>query len=86
MVLTELASAVFAASVLGLIYVGGAALVLALGLRKAPRQTGDAPRPASGSLPPGSVDPRTGELTPLQLVVLSFLQGLEQGRAANRDG
>lgn len=73
-ILSELHSALFAATVIGFIYVGAAAITLAVGLKK-PQHT--------HSQPTGHVS-ADSDLTPLQLVVLSFLQGFEKGRQNDR--
>jgi hypothetical protein len=77
MVLTELRSPLFAASIIGAVYVGLAAIVLAIGLKK-PDHSHHKSQPKSAQ----GVD--TSDLTPLQLVVLSFIQGFEQGRQNSR--
>lgn len=62
-------SAVFAAIVIGLIYSGAGAVMFAVSLARSPRPRG---RDALGGL------------SPMQLVALSFLQGLDQGKKARR--
>ncbi|MGB3246202.1 MAG: phage holin family protein [Sulfitobacter sp.] len=74
MVLSELRSPVFAATVIGLIYIGAAAIAVAIGLKKPDNFSAT----ASGKRQPAS------DLSPLQLVVLSFVQGFEQGRENNK--
>ncbi|MGJ8557854.1 phage holin family protein [Sulfitobacter geojensis] len=73
MVLTELRSEIFAATVIGAAYVGAAAIAAALGMKKP-------------HTPPKPIGPTqdTSEMSPLQLVVLSFVQGFEQGRQKDR--
>ncbi len=74
--LAEVVSALFAAGIIGLVYLGVAALTLAIGLAdRRPRRP--APAAASAMQPPAN-------LTPAQLVVVSFMQGLEQGRQTKR--
>ena len=64
-------SAVFAAVIIGLIYLGGGVITLALALsRQRPR--------------PRRVQDDLGGLSPMQLVLVSFLQGLNQGRNTKR--
>ena len=72
--LAELRSDSFAALIIGGIYLGAALIVLAIGLAR-PRRVVPAAYPAAS--------PMAG-LSPLQTVVLSFLQGLEQGRQSVR--
>lgn len=74
MVLTELRSELFAAVVLGFLYLGAAGIVLALGMKKPPHRVEQQPEHQHKA---GT------DLSPLQMVVLSFLQGFEQGR--NKD-
>lgn len=73
MYLSIIQSPVFAAVVIGLVYVGVAAVTLAVALSRP-----STPKPA-----PIESDPLKG-LSPMQLVLVSFLQGLEQGRDAKR--
>jgi hypothetical protein len=61
----------FAALMIGLVYVGAGAVVLAVALSR--------PHPA----PPPQQD-ALGGLSPMQLILVSFLQGLEQGQTAKR--
>lgn len=70
LVLVELRSEVFAAFVIGAVYIGAAAIVMALGTAR---------RPAAETAAPSS---QTADLSPMQMVAVSFLQGLEQGRQA----
>lgn len=63
-------SAVLAGLVIGLVYLGAATLTLALGLGRNRRNR-------QRSRFPGGV-------TPAQLVMISFLQGLDQGRKVGR--
>lgn len=62
----------FAALIIGLVYLGAGAVVLAMALSR------PAPPP-----PPPQQD-ALGGLSPMQLVLVSFLQGLEQGQNAKR--
>ncbi|WP_417600372.1 phage holin family protein [Pararhodobacter oceanensis] len=66
MLLAQLETQLFAATVIGCVYLGGAAIALAIGLKK----------PAT----PEPLPAERSELSPLQAVVLSFIQGFEQGR------
>jgi hypothetical protein len=76
MYLSIMQSPIFAAALIGLLYLGGAAILLAVALsRPAPR------RPRYEERDPQ--DPLRG-LSPMQLVLVSFLQGLEQGRHTKR--
>lgn len=68
--LAEMRSDSFAALVIGTGYVGAALIALAIGLRRRPRVVPAAYPTAA---------PIAG-LSPVQMVVVSFLQGLEQGR------
>lgn len=68
--------ALVAASTIGFVFLGAACLVLALAFTE---RTSRAPR----RQPPRPQPHPTAE-TPAQLVVLSFLQGLEQGQQARR--
>lgn len=77
-VLSELRSPAFAASVIGLIYFGMAAVVLAFGMSR--RRKVDVSSSRAADVDEVHVEAKT----PTQLVVLSFLQGLEQGRNARR--
>lgn len=72
MVLMSVKSAVFAAAAIGLIYVGAALVVLAFALSS--RKEAHTPRPEAG----------TAGLSPMQLVAVSFLQGIEQGARARK--
>lgn len=74
MVLSELHSDIFAAVVLGFSYLGVAGIVLALGLKKSSRRVAYQDRPHGTE----------SDLSPLQLVVLSFLQGFEEARNKDR--
>lgn len=76
MVLTRLHSELFAASVIGAVYLGAAALSAAWGMKGSDTAQQHKPHLATG--------PDGAELSPLQLVALSFIQGFEQGRRANR--
>lgn len=73
--LAELHSELFAAGILGLAYCGAAAIAFALGAGKPAEQmhTNDTGRAQSAA-----------DLSPLQVVVLSFLQGFERGRDNRR--
>lgn len=74
--LVELDSALFAATIIGLVYLGLGGLLLAIGLAgRSPR------RPVA---PPAHAMQPPTELTPAQLVVVSFMQGLEQGRKTKK--
>lgn len=73
MVLSELKSSVFAAAALGAGYTGAAAIAAAIGLRKSDGQSGGY-----------GATQTTSDLSPLQLVVLSFVQGFEQGQWSDR--
>ena len=73
LVLSELRSATFAATVIGTAYMGASAIALALGVTK--------PRGASRPAPP---NPSASDLSPMQMVILSFIQGFEQGRQKSR--
>ncbi len=69
--LSTLHSTGFAALIIGLVYVGAGVVVLAMALSRKP-----------APVAPASAPDALGGLTPLQLVVVSFLQGLDQGRNA----
>jgi hypothetical protein len=69
-VLSAQHSSLFAATIIGLVYLGAGAITLALGLSR-PTQKRPAPREIGG-------------LSPGQLVLVSFLQGLEQGKRTKR--
>lgn len=73
MVLSEIRSEIFAATVIGAVYLGAAAIAAALGMKK--------PSPPP---PTASQNPSAEDLSPLQLVVLSFVRGFEQGRQKDR--
>lgn len=73
LLISEMRTPLFAFTILGIIYLGLAAIAFAFGLT---RQTSPQPKQASTDLP--------GNLTPLQLIAVSFLQGLEQGRNSGR--
>lgn len=73
MVLAELRSEMFAATVIGVCYVGAAAIAAAIGVKK--------PTPAEKAFGPAQ---DTSQMSPLQLVILSFVQGFEQGRQKDR--
>lgn len=64
-------SSAFAAVVIGLIYLGAGVITLAYGLSRPPR-------------PKSVAEDSLGELTPMQLVLVSFLKGLDQGKKARR--
>lgn len=74
MVLSDLRSDLFAATVIGCVYLGAAAITAAIGLKK----------PVYHHPPAGVRTQDTADLSPLQLVVLSFIQGFEQGRQNKR--
>lgn len=61
----------FAALIIGLVYVGAGVVVMAMAVSRKPSP----PMPVQGH------DPLNG-LTPMQLVLVSFMQGLDQGRNA----
>ena len=63
-------SALFAATVIGTFYVGLGLVILGLGVSRPPRRLQE--------------EKPLGGLSPLQLVTISFLQGLDQGRSAKR--
>ena len=72
MYLSTTQSAMFAALVIGLIYLGIAAILLAVAMaRPAPPPRNETPDPMKG-------------LSPMQLILVSFLQGLEQGKNSKR--
>jgi heme/copper-type cytochrome/quinol oxidase subunit 2 len=72
MYLSTTQSAMFAALVIGLIYLGIAAILLAVAMaRPAPPPHNETPDPMKG-------------LSPMQLILVSFLQGLEQGKNSKR--
>lgn len=73
LLLVELRSPLFAATVIGGIFFGLALLVLALSTSRSHKST--ARQPLGQDL---------GGLSPLQLVVVSFLQGIEQGASSKR--
>lgn len=73
LVLVELRSPIFAATVIGSVYIGVALVLVAIASSSAKRPI--APQPLAQN-PNG--------LSPLQLVVLSFLQGIEQGASSKR--
>lgn len=75
MVLSELRSDLFAATVIGALYLGAAAIAAAAGLKE-PDRPAKAAQQQQQQLPE--------DMTPLQMVVLSFLQGFEQGRHKDR--
>lgn len=68
--LSSIHSSGFAALILGCVYVGAGVIMLAVALSRKP--------------PPAPLQAQDGlsGLSPMQLVVLSFMQGLEQGRNA----
>lgn len=74
MVLSELRSAPFAALVIGIGYLGAAAIAAALGTSKKSKDRHQF----------AQQDELGSDLTPLQLVALSFLRGFEQGRENSR--
>ncbi|MDF3414379.1 hypothetical protein HKX54_07920 [Sulfitobacter sp. M57] len=74
MVLSELRSDLFAATVIGALYLGAAAIAAAAGLK-------EPNRPAKAAQQQQQLPQ---DMTPLQMVVLSFLQGFEQGRHKDR--
>lgn len=77
-VLAELRSPLFAATIIGVVYLGAAAIAVAIGLKKP-----DLPEMHSVA---DTVQKQTvSDLSPLQLVVLSFLQGFEQARTKKND-
>ncbi|WP_139194080.1 hypothetical protein [Pseudorhodobacter antarcticus] len=63
-------SALFAAGVIGLVYLGAGAVMLGLAARTPP---------APHTAPPDAL----GGFSPMQLVLVSFLQGMDQGKKAN---
>ena len=65
-------SALFAATVIGCVYLGVGAIALALSARSPHSPTAN------------TTAQQVGDLSPLQLVAVSFLQGLEQGARARR--
>lgn len=71
--LSELRSDLFAATILGLVYCGAAAIAFAVGSGKPAEQT-RTDEPAQSA----------ADLSPLQVVVLAFVQGFERGRQNNR--
>lgn len=73
LVLVELRSAIFAASVIGAVYVGVALVLLAVA--SSSTKTPTAQQPFQQDL---------NGLSPLLLVVMSFLQGIEQGASSKR--
>lgn len=74
LVLSELKSAVFAATIIGIVYLGLGLIGFGFASVSYRRRT---PPQHSAAEPPA-------ELSPLQLVVVSFLQGIEQGARSNR--
>jgi len=73
LVLSELRSATFAATIIGIFYLGISAIALAIGLKKS-----DQPhRPT----PP---EQAISDLSPLQMIILGFVQGFEKGRQRNQ--
>ena len=76
MLISQAQTPLFAVTVLGLIYLGLAALAFAIGVMRQNSRRHGTPAHAAAALP--------GDLTPMQLVAVSFLEGLEQGRNARR--
>lgn len=79
MYLSATQSPVFAAVLIGLVYLGIAAILLAAALARAPHVVAPPNDPQACETP----DALKG-LSPMQLVLVSFLQGLEQGKKAKR--
>ena len=73
LLLVELKSALFAATVIGGVYMGLALIFAAIGSSSARKPVQQHPD-----------DPNPNGLSPLQLVVVSFLQGVAQGAQAKR--
>lgn len=73
MVLSEVRSETFAATVIGASYLGAAAIAAAVGVKKQPSTKEAFSQTQSAS-----------EMSPLQMVILSFVQGFEQGRQKDR--
>lgn len=78
--LAEMHSAAFAALIIGAVYFGAALIVMAIGLSRFWIVPVAAPAAAAA---PVMGAPMAG-LTPMQMVILSFVQGLEQGRMSRR--
>lgn len=76
MILSELRSELFAASVIGVLYLGAAAISAAWGMKNPSNTASSREQLAQG--PDGT------DLSPLQLVAVSFIQGFEQGRRKDR--
>lgn len=72
MLLSELRSPLFATTVIGAIYTGLGLIVIASGTAK--RDSKPAPQTPKG----------TDALSPMQLVAVSFIQGIEEGRRSKR--
>lgn len=73
MLISELRTPLFAVTIIGVIYLGLAAIAFGIGLSRQTTHNRTAP---NTGLP--------DNLSPMQLVVVSFLQGLEQGRNSGR--
>lgn len=70
LVLTEMRDDLFAASIIGMVYIAGAIIAAAVGMSS----------PSEAQEKQAAVQELKEELTPLQTVVLSFVQGFERGR------
>ncbi len=70
--LTETQSQVFAATVIGLVYLGVGAVAIGIGTM------------SRRATPRSELTGQHGDLSPMQTVAVSFLQGLEQGRQTRR--
>jgi hypothetical protein len=73
MLISEMRTPLFAVTTLGLIYLGLAAIAFAIGAFRPDEQD----RKISAAALPGN-------LSPMQLMAVSFIQGLEQGRNRRR--
>lgn len=73
MLVSELRTPLFAVTTLGMMYLGLSAIAFAVGLS---RQRTHSRTQSATDLP--------GNLSPMQLLAVSFLQGLEQGRNSRR--